>query len=492
MNNPTTFSKLRCNQFEAALAAIASIFFLSASAHAQNAGANVYFDPSNSGTTTAGGSGDFATSDFWNGSTDAPFVSGTDEVGNFVPGEGAIFNGPASTVSVSSAVNPDYLEVGVTSGTETFGTAGSEAAIELPIGNSPSTGPNYNQPQVGPDFLNPIQVDAGSENVVFNSNLNLGIINHYYSNGAHLTSNTTGNITFNGGITFTNNTSGNDNVGNPTFDFDGLNGGSFTINSAVTVVNAAGSKAITNGNVPSILLSTAGSTLTLTSNASFTDTVAKVYAGTILDQGATYSSPVYALNYKISVGGSGQYLTDAAGVDVSPNLVFNNVGGGNGGTIGGALADTTTFSGQEIVSYNGVNLNLTAAAGGRVNFTGDVHNGNGNSIVKIGAGTIAMNDTQGRGEDQSAGWEIQNGTMLINGSDKTGSSLSGSGVKIDQVATSALSGSQTYATLGGSGDTSVAVTAAGANSSITPGDPTVNGGIGTLKLNGGLTATSGA
>jgi hypothetical protein len=50
---------------------------------------------------------------------------------------------------------------------------------------------------------------------------------------------------------------------------------------------------------------------------------------------------------------------------------------------------------------------------------------------------------------------------------------------------------QTYATLGGNGSTSVAVTADGANSSITPGDPTVNNGIGTLTLAGGLTANSG-
>ncbi len=82
--------------------------------------------------------------------------------------------------------------------------------------------------------------------------------------------------------------------------------------------------------------------------------------------------------------------------------------------------------------------------------------------------------------------------MLINGTDANNSSLTGSGVQIDNVAkTSLVPNVQTYATLGGTGDTHVAVTAMGANSSITPGDPTVNGGIGTLTLAGGLTASSG-
>ncbi len=49
--------------------ALASIFVFCASAHAQTPGDTVYFDPNNSGTTTAGGSGDFSTSNFWDPST---------------------------------------------------------------------------------------------------------------------------------------------------------------------------------------------------------------------------------------------------------------------------------------------------------------------------------------------------------------------------------------------------------------------------------------
>ncbi len=485
MNYSSLISKLG----GAVLAAISSMLLIT-SAQAQPAGPNVYFDPSNSGTTNAGGSGDFSTSNFWNGSTDAPFVSGTDVPGTFIPGDGAIFNGPASTVTVSSAVNPDYLEVGVTSGTETFGTVGNEAEIDLPIGNSPSTGPNYNQPQVGPNFLTPIQVDAGSENVVFNSNVNFGIINHFYG-PATLSSATTGNVAFNGGITFTNNSTGSDNVGQPNITLAATNGGSFTINSAVVYTEAPGSATVTNGNVPYVLLNQTGSTLTLTNNASFTDSYVRVSAGTVLDQGATFTSPVYNLNYPISVGGTGEFLAATAGMNITNNIVYNNFGFGNGGTIGSNVVGTTTFSGQEIVAYNGTDMDVTAGAGSRVNFTGDLHNGNGYNVVKVGVGTVALNDTQGRGEDQNGGWEIKNGTMLLNGTVAAGTSISGSQLTIDAVAHNAINANQTYATLGGIGTTNVPIVSAGGSSIIAPGDPATNGGIGTLGLLGGLTASSG-
>ena len=488
--NHSTISEARRAKY-VALAVLASGVFLSASVRAQTPGANVYFDPTVSGTATAGGSGDFSTSDFWNGSTDAPLVSGTNVPGDFVPGEGAIFNGPPSTVTVASPVNPDYLEVNVGSGTETFGTAlGGESAINLPIGWNLERG----QQNAPPDFLNPINIDAGTENVVFNSNVNLGVFNHSYG-GADLNSASSGNVSFNGGITFTNDSTDNDNVGQPGLVLQSTADSTFTINSLVNYVEAPGSAPVTNGNVGYVLLNSTGSTLTLTPNASFKDTDVRVLAGTILDQGAAFTSPVYGIYYQIVVGGSGQYLTDTPGMTITSPIVFQS----GGGTLGGALAATTTIASVETVGYSGTNMDLTSAAGGRVNFTGDIHNGNNYSIVKVGAGTIALDDTQGRGEDQNAGWEVQNGTMLINGSDSNringnnqGTSLTGSGLQIDNVATASLVHNvQTYATLGGTGDTHVAVTAVGANSSITPGDPTVNGGIGTLTLNGGLTASSG-
>jgi len=483
--NHLSSSKASRVKFYAAFASIAAGVLLSATVKAQTPGDTVYFDPTNSGTTTAGGTGDFSTSNFWDPTTqtEAPFVSGTTPV--IVPGtpntteiaaygETAVFNGPGSTVAVSLPVNPYSLQVGVTSGTETFGTTGAEAQISLPLGDGVN--------------LNPININSssttGTENVVFNSNLNFQIAQPYYG-GVGINSYTSGNVTFNGGITFSNYTTDGDSVGEPDMQLSENAGGTFTINSAVTALNMPNSTPIAN--FPYLLLNKAGGVVTLTSNASFNSTEMNVQAGTVLDQGASFTSALGGPGYAISVGGTGQYLTDAANVNVTAGVEFNS----GGGTIGGATADTTTFSAQEIVAYSGAPIDLTAAAGGRVNFTGDIHSGQGYSIVKIGAGTIALNDTQGRAEDQTGGWEVQNGTMLLNGSYSKGTSISGSGVQIDNVAKTALSSTQTYATLGGTGDTSVAVTAVGANSSITPGDPTVNGGIGALTLAGGLTASSG-
>jgi hypothetical protein len=468
-----------CSVLVSALAVITTVVLFTGTAQAQTLGPNVYFDPSNSRTTTSGGSGDFSTSNFWNGSTDAPLVSGTNMPGTFVPGDSAIFNGAANTVTVASAVNPDSVEVNVGSGTETFGTAlGGESTISLPVGWNPTTGPN---------FLNPITIDAGSENVVFNSNVNFGIMNHYYG-PAFLNSASTGSVTFNGGISFTNNTTDGDNIGQPDITFAPSAGGTFTINSAVTYSEAVGSSPLTNSdNTPYVYLDTPGSTLTLTPNASFSDVKVRVDAGTVLDQGASISSPVYGTNYQIVVGGTGQYLTDTPGMTVTPNIVFSN----GGGTIGGALAAETTFSSNETVSYNGTTLNLTSAAGGRVNFTGDVHSGQGNAVVKVGAGTVDMDDTGSRGEDQTGAWEIQNGTMLLNGTIAHGSNITGSMLTIDAVAPGAISSTQTYAILGGIGSTNVPIVAAGGTSVIAPGDPEVSGGIGTLTLNGGVSAPTG-
>jgi hypothetical protein len=498
--NPSSSSQSKRRKIEVTLVALASIFVLSSSVRAQTPGDTVYFDPNNSKTTTAGGTGDFSTSDFWDPSTstDAPFVSGSTPVvvTPYIPptapppatgtngtttiasyGETAVFNGPGSTVAVSLPVTPYSLQIGVTSGTETFGTTGAEAQISFPLGDN-----------VG---LSPIVINSsgatGTENVVFNSNINFDIAQPYYNNtSVGLNSYTSGNIAINGGITFSNYTTDGDSVGEPNLNLaENVAGGTITINSAITAVNETNSTPIAN--LPYLLFSNPAGVLTLTSNASFNSTTLDIQAGTVYDQGAKFSTPVGG-NYLISVGATGEYLTDANNVNVTTNIVFNN----GGGTIGGALADTTTFSGQEIVGYSGTAMDLTAAAGGRVNFTGDIHNGNNDSIVKVGAGTIALKNTQGRGEDQNAGWEVQNGTMLINGSDSNGTSLSGSGVQIDNVAKASLApGVQTYATLGGTGDTHLAVTAVGANSSITPGDPTVNGGIGTLTLNGGLAASNG-
>jgi hypothetical protein len=490
----------------AVLAAVTSGFIVT-SAYAQPAPSNpsdtVYFDPVPNGNGTSGGSGDFATSDFWNPSTssDGTFVSGTNGVGTLTFGEGAVFNGPASTVTVSAPVSPDYLQVGVTSGTETFGTTGANASeITFPQGNAntPSGAENTPTIPVTQYFVNAINIEAGSANVVFNSGLNFSGFNRYYNYAQTVNSASTGNVAFNGGITFTNNVSAatadypvSQGTGEPDLGLSGVAGTTFTINSAVTAVSSPG--AVTAGNPPQVQLWT-NNTLTLTSNASFSgNTSIEATSGTILDQGASYvDSPLApGQNRQVFVGGTAQYLTDVANMTVTGGVQFVN----GGGTVGSALAAETTYSGI-IIGYSGTDMNLTSGTGGRVNFTGDVLNGNGLGINKVGTGTVVIhnanaNGTLSNGGTQGGSWDIKNGTLLLNGTVATNTGITGSGLTIDAVAPGAINANQTYATLGGIGSTNVPIVAAGGTSIIAPGDPTVNSGVGTLGLLGGLTASSG-
>jgi fibronectin-binding autotransporter adhesin len=474
-------SKANRKKLDIALAAFISAFCLAASAQAQT----VYFDP-NDTHTAAGGDGEFNGATSWeSGGVNGPFASG----------DSAYFDGAAGTVTVNAPVSAKYLEVGVTSGTETIGS-----------------GVDASQVTLGPVLLNQGQtlfkVDAGSENMVFNSNVNLLLEGQTYGDEVAGTSASTGNVTFNGGITFTDNVTlatdpANNSTGSPGLDLVATApGGTFTLNSSVRLVTDPGAEPTQNGNAPNLYFtgSSASNTLTLTSNAKFIDTRIDADGGTVLDDGAQFTilPGGESTNGPILIGNGGQYLAGLANMTISDSVQF--VGGG--GSLGSDVVGVTTFSGTNsynnslvAISYSGsAPVNLVAGAGSRVNILGDVVNGNGYGINKTGVGTVNIDDGYNV-RIQGGGWDVQNGTLLVN---SNGTIVNGTipgggaiGLTIDNVATSSLSSSQTYATLGGNASVSALVTAAGANSAITPGDPTVNNGIGTLTLNGGLTATSG-
>jgi hypothetical protein len=443
----------------AALAAILSSLVLVGSAHAQN----LYFDPNNT-KSEAGGSGSFSTGSFYNGSGDQTFTSG----------DAAYFNGAAGDVSVETPISASDVEINVTSGTENIGTAGKSSQITMgPIGfNYSLTAFNINNGA------------TGTENVNFNSNINLNVVNQYY-NDLTATDNTSGNLAFNGGITFTNNTSAatdpsGNSMGEPNLEIYSGNGGTVTINSAVTLVNVNGSEPNGNGPYIGFDASSPSSAMILTGGASFTNVGLNVNSGTVLDQGATYSGTV------AQVGGTGQYLTDADNVNVSTTIQNN---GGNL-TVGGALADNTSFSGV-IVNYGGYGaIELTAAAGGTVTFSNSVEfNGNKNQMIdKIGAGTVNMTYSEGTigGRTFGGNSEIENGTLLLNADNAL--STQGTTLTIDEVLPKNVNAAQTEATLGGGGSFLGGVVAAGPHSVIEPGSPT---SIAALSLDGGLVAQNG-
>jgi len=155
--------------------------------------------------------------------------------------------------------------------------------------------------------------------------------------------------------------------------------------------------------------------------------------------------------------------------------------------LGGNTADISAFNGNLTFATAGSGMTpvLTAAAGGRVNFTGAMTNNPGLAI-QIGenssaTGIVAFD--RAAGIAATRGVSVNFGTLLILSA--TGAtSNTGSG------AVAVASG----ATLGGTGRATGLVTASAAASRFSPGDIDSGGfsQIGALRLHGGLTASSGA
>jgi len=151
---------------------------------------------------------------------------------------------------------------------------------------------------------------------------------------------------------------------------------------------------------------------------------------------------------------------------------------GNGSSshqIGGSTADVSTYSGQMKFSSSGSTIKLTAVAGGRVNFSGQLIIGK--ALEKQGDGIVAFSANNNSG---GGGVTVSAGTLLV-------MNTAGSGT-----ATSAISlgGSGAF---GGTGISTGLITTAAASGVLTPGDMALNGisAIGTLRASGGLDATAG-
>lgn len=155
------------------------------------------------------------------------------------------------------------------------------------------------------------------------------------------------------------------------------------------------------------------------------------------------------------------------------NISINNASGTTTYTavIGGNSAHTSTFSGQITINdTNAGTYQLTAAAGGQVNFTGLITDGAQTKLIeKTGAGVVNL--ARAAGNTYDGGTLVSAGTLLVN---NTSGSATGTGtVTINS-----------GATLGGEGIISGSVTV---NGSVAPG----NSGIGTLTVNNNVTWNAG-
>lgn len=167
-------------------------------------------------------------------------------------------------------------------------------------------------------------------------------------------------------------------------------------------------------------------------------------------------------------------LTEGA-VTIAQGMRLVSKAGAGTYTIGGGDASTSTYSGNITVNSNTASstampLIVTAATGGRVNFTGNIlrdgnSTGSGDSLTKTGAGIVSL---AGSGNTYSGTTTVSAGTLLVNGTLATGGAVSVSA----------------SATLGGAGTINRDVTIA--NSAIfTPGDMDASSvsQVGTLTVN---------
>lgn len=189
---------------------------------------------------------------------------------------------------------------------------------------------------------------------------------------------------------------------------------------------------------------------------------------------------------RVQLGSSGGNLTPTlltgAGVTVARDIHLISTGANPASvnTLGGNSAHTSTFSGSVTLNTVGggavvaQNLTVTAATGGRVNFTGNIMRegaatGTADTFTKIGGGIVALSGTlNNQGANLvSAGTLLINGTMATNGAN---------------VAVSA------GATLGGAGTINRSVSLAG-NASLSAGDMSGSTSlVGTLTLGAGTTS----
>ena len=406
---------------------------LAGNAHAQT----VQFDPNNTNGSHLGGSGSFNTSSFWNGTTDAPFVSG----------DQANFDNLPGSVTVDAPVSVSGLEVNLYGGAgdETIGAPGTTNAITVAITPAYSNSITVYQVQGALTFNAPINLQLPASTVY-------GI---YYGGGTNATSTTFNAINFTGPAD--SGYPGNWRMGT----------GNFTLNGAVT--NA------TVGTGYDLGIDFQGGTTTLNSTASFSGVALQIDGSTVYSKTANLGAD------NISIG-SGSFLTDAPGLTIT-----NGIQSGGTYTVGSNTADDATFSGN-FSSYNGATLNLTAAAGSTVHFTGGFYStsdGTNGAINKIGTGTVSLESSvYGNGPTTAEPVEVTNGLLLLNNA----TPITGSTLTVDAVAPGNIGANQTYATLGGNGSTSMSVVALGGTSIIAPGNP---GTTGTLGLLGGLDAANG-
>ena len=194
------------------------------------------------------------------------------------------------------------------------------------------------------------------------------------------------------------------------------------------------------------------------------------------------STPVY-WKQDASQNPNVSFLAASAGLTIPNTVDINNTNGTGATTLGGAVnftSGTSTFTGNVMFQGRDDALNesktvrLTSeSVGGRgADFSGVIgesDSGDSLSLVKVGSGVVTLS-----GENTyKGGTQVNSGTLLVN-------NFSGSGT-----GSGAVTVSNFGSTLGGSG-TIGGATSLLSGAALMPGDPLVDGGVGSLAFDNSL------
>lgn len=297
--------------------------------------------------------------------------------------------------------------------------------------------------------------------------LNAGTVS--FSAGANLS---TGTVSFGGGALRYAGSSGYNAISRTwsvgtsgaTFDLASSGNGyvvysgtmSFTGSGARTITLSGSSSSSNTSGVSFAIGDGSGGATSLVKNgtASWNLSGANTYTGS-----TTVNAGILFLNGDDRISAASTvYIASGASIRMVGNQTFGNLQDGTGG--GGQLA--RAFGGASIATiqsgrFSGRIYEITAT-------------GRTVAVAKTTSGVLRLSGTT---NDYTAGTTISGGTLLIN-------NASGTGLGVGNV-------SVTNATLGGNGYSALGGTAShtvGSGGVIAPGDSEINGGIGTLTLNG--------
>lgn len=254
-----------------------------------------------------------------------------------------------------------------------------------------------------------LQGTGSGYQTVINSSANLQTINNALNITAGGISASAGNMQING-----------------TVAVSGANGFRLAAGpSKVLTINGAITGGITGD---AFAVDAAGGTVVLNNTASTWTGGLNVWNGTVIANGNSVSdyatASIFGKNGSVAVGissgsANAAVLTGGSYVMANAFRINSNASAGVTYTLGGNSASNSTFSGViKLSSISGTadGMNVTAAAGGRVNFTGGIvkeatATGTGDTVNKVGAGVVALSGTN----TYSGVTTVSAGVLLVNG-----------------------------------------------------------------------------